>query len=76
MNRIPAEVAFAIFEHITGPIAENPHRLGKPLDEPLYGLWSARRGEYRIIYAIDKDESTITVVAVRHRRDAYRPQGA
>lgn len=35
------------------------------------GLWSARRGDYRIRYAIDDGAATVTVVAVRHPRDAY-----
>lgn len=75
MNRLSVAIAVAVFEHITGPIADNPHRLGKPLDVPLDGLWSARRGEYRILYTIDDETRTIAIVAVRHRRDAYRPPG-
>ena len=29
MNRLPLSAATAMFEHLTGPVAENPHRLGK-----------------------------------------------
>jgi mRNA interferase RelE/StbE len=36
-------------------------------------VWSTRRGEYRALYIIDKYERAVTVVAVAHRRDAYRP---
>ncbi len=73
MNRLSAPVATAILEHIIGPIADNPHRLGKPLNEPFAGLRSARRGEYRILYVINDDERAVTIVAVRHRRNAYDP---
>lgn len=72
MNRLPVPAAAAMFEHLTGPVADNPQRLGKQLDAPLDTLWSTRRGEYRAIYAIDEDERNVTIVAVAHRRDAYR----
>ncbi|MBL8927228.1 MAG: type II toxin-antitoxin system RelE/ParE family toxin [Pseudonocardia sp.] len=74
MNRLPASAATALFEHLTGPVAENPYRLGKQLDAPLEELRSTRRGEYRALYAVDDQEQVVTVVAVAHRRDAYRPR--
>ena len=72
MNRLPLSVATAMFEHLTGPVAENPRRLGKQLDSPLDDLWSTRRGEYRAIYVIDDEQHRVSIVAVAHRRDAYR----
>ena len=69
---LPEKVATAAFEFITGALAENPKRLGKQLYEPLYPLYSARRGEYRVIYRIDNGELLIETVSVVHRRDAYR----
>ena len=74
MNRLPTAAALALFEHLTGPVAGNPFRLGKRLDAPLDELRSTRRGEYRALYAVDDRKRTITVVAVAHRRDAYRPR--
>jgi mRNA interferase RelE/StbE len=35
---------------------------------------SARRGQYRALYTVDERERVVTVLAVAHRRDAYRPQ--
>ena len=61
-----------MFEHLTGPVAENPQRLGKQLDTPLDRLWSTHRGNYQAIYAIDDERHPVSVVAVAHRRDAYR----
>ncbi|MGI8310471.1 type II toxin-antitoxin system RelE family toxin [Saccharopolyspora hattusasensis] len=72
MNRLPLAAAMAMHDHLTGPVADNPHRLGKRLDEPLGNLHSTRRGEYRALYSIDDNEVTVTVVTVAHRRDAYR----
>jgi len=36
------------------------------------GLWCLRVGDYRVLYAINDEERVVDVVAVRHRRDAYR----
>jgi len=69
---LPEKIATAAFEFIEGPLAENPRRLGKQLREPLHPLYSARRGEYRVIYEIVDDEVRIVIVTVAHRRDAYR----
>ena len=72
-ENLPEAVAAAAYEFITGPLLDNPHRVGKQLRPPLEGRHSARRGTYRVIYRIDDDIHTVTVVDVAHRRNAYRP---
>lgn len=52
-------------------LAEDPHRVGKPLRLRLEGYWSARRGQYRVIYSIRDDEVLVPVVRIAHRADAY-----
>ena len=74
LNRLPDKVRHAALETIFGPIAENPQRLGKPLVGELEGLWSARRGDYRVIYEILEDDETVLIHRVQHRRDVYRPR--
>lgn len=71
-NTLPESVAAAVWEFVNGPLAENPQRVGKQLLRDLAGYWSARRGQYRVIYVIDDDEVIVTVVNVDHRRDVYR----
>jgi mRNA interferase RelE/StbE len=71
-ERLPEKAAAAAWEFITGPLLENPRRVGKPLDPPLAPGWAARRGEYRIIYLTDDGRITVEVVALAHRRDASR----
>jgi mRNA interferase RelE/StbE len=71
-ERLPEAVATAAYEFITGPLLDNPHRVGKQLHPPLDDRHSARRGTYRLIYRIDDHSRTVTVVDVAHRRDAYR----
>ncbi|WP_298803467.1 type II toxin-antitoxin system RelE/ParE family toxin [uncultured Pseudokineococcus sp.] len=70
-EELPEAVAAAAFEFIAGPLVAEPHRVGKPLREPLAPLWSARRGEYRILYRIVDRLLVVEVVSVVHRRDAY-----
>ena len=72
-EHLPEAVAAAAYEFITGPLLGNPHRVGKQLRPPLDDRHSARRGTYRVIYRIDDNSRTVTVVDVAHRRDAYRP---
>jgi mRNA interferase RelE/StbE len=71
-ENLPEAVAAAAYEFITGPLLGNPHRVGKQLRPPLADRHSARRGTYRVIYRIDDDIHTVTVVDVAHRRHAYR----
>jgi mRNA interferase RelE/StbE len=69
--RLPEKVAAAVVEFVYGALAENPHRVGKPLRFELEGLHSARRGDFRIIYRIGEH---VTIIAIEHRADVYRPQ--
>jgi mRNA interferase RelE/StbE len=71
-QRLPKSVAPAVVEFIYGPLAENPHKVGKPLRDSLSGTYSARRGNYRVLYEIHETEVVVEVVKIAHRRDAYR----
>lgn len=71
-NELPEAVAVACWEFIRGPLAENPHRVGKPLRDQLAGRYSARRGEFRVIYSIFEDRIVVRVIHIAHRRDVYR----
>jgi mRNA-degrading endonuclease RelE of RelBE toxin-antitoxin system len=68
---LPEAVAAAVVDFLYGPLAEDPHRVGKPLRLQLEGYWSARRGQYRVIYSIHDDEVLVRVVRISHRADAY-----
>jgi len=65
--KLPERIAWAVLEFCAGPLAENPHRVGKPLIAELTGLYSARRGEYRIVYAINDDRVVVEVAKVQRR---------
>jgi mRNA interferase RelE/StbE len=68
---LPLAVATAVGEFITGPLLDNPNRVGKPLTRELAGYHSARRGAYRVVYRIDQQTRTVHVVRIDHRADVY-----
>ena len=71
---LPEAVAAACFEFIYGPLAEDPFRVGKQLNPPFWPKYSARRGEFRVIYTIVEQEVIVEVAVIQHRRDVYRPR--
>lgn len=73
-EQLPEAVAIAVIAFLTGPLLEQPHRVGTPLRRELVGLHSARRGTFRILYRIDDEGRVVTVVRVEHRSDVYRPR--
>ncbi len=68
---LPEPVAVAVVDFLFGPLAADPYRVGKPLRFDLEGYWSARRGQYRVIYSIRDDEVLVRVVRISHRADVY-----
>jgi mRNA interferase RelE/StbE len=71
LRQLPEPYAAAVIELLPA-IAANPRRLGKPLKFELEGRWAARRGPYRVIYAIDDEAGVVKVLAVAHRANVYR----
>lgn len=69
---LPEKVATAAYGFITGPLLDDPHRVGKPLEPPLAPAWTARRGTYRVLYFLEDTDRVVDVTGVRHRADAYR----
>ena len=45
----------------------------RQLRTELSGIWSARRGTYRVLYRVIEEPREVLVLRVEHRRDAYRP---
>ena len=71
-STLPEAVAAAVIEFITGPLLENPQRVGKPLRGQFVGIHSARRGTYRVLYRINDIENEVVVLRVEHRAAVYR----
>ncbi len=74
-DRLPPDVAAAAAEFITGPLLENPQRVGKALTDELAGVHSARLGRnWRVLYEINDAEHVVIVLDIRPRASAYRPR--
>jgi mRNA interferase RelE/StbE len=72
-ERLPLEVVIGASEFINGPLADNPQRVGKELDKPYHGVYSARvMQEWRVLYVIDETQHRVTIRDISHRRDTYR----
>lgn len=62
---LPEKVAAAAYALITGPLLDDPHGVGKPLQPPMApstltnSAWTARRGTYRILYLLDETQRII-----------------
>ncbi len=52
-------------------LQSDPFR-GKQLRGDYAGKWSLRVWPYRIVYTIEKEIVTVTVVRIGHRKDVYR----
>jgi mRNA interferase RelE/StbE len=72
LRRLPEKVATSAVELIYGPLAGNPHRVGRPLRFELEGRHSAHRGDYRVVHRIDEERRRVDILAIDHRADIYR----
>jgi mRNA interferase RelE/StbE len=70
LRPIPKKDVQRILKRIDG-LADDPRPAGA---EKLSGdeKYRIRQGNYRILYAIEDDIITVTIVKVAHRRDVYR----
>ena len=71
LDGLPLPVATAMIEHLLGPVARSPLRLGGPLRGRWEGYLSARRGGYRAIYRVDDKRRELLVVHIGPRADVY-----
>ncbi len=69
MERLPATVHARLSKRILS-LEENPRPRGV---KKLSGRedYRLRVGDYRILYAIDDGNHTVTIVAIGHRREVY-----
>jgi len=70
---VPPRVAKPMVAFIFGGLASGPRTRGKPLKREMEGCWSARRGDYHVVYRLDEETKTMYVLKIGHRADAHRP---
>jgi mRNA interferase RelE/StbE len=72
LARLPEKIATAAAGFLTGPLLENPYRVGHLLRDEYAGQYSARRGpDWRVRYRIAEDTHTVIVLDISHRSDTY-----
>lgn len=64
-------IATRIIKRIEG-LAMEPRPSGVKKLEGASDLWRVRVGDWRVVYRISDREHLIDIIAVRHRREAYR----
>ncbi|MGY1761976.1 type II toxin-antitoxin system RelE/ParE family toxin [Geodermatophilus sp. SYSU D00779] len=71
-EQLPGPVAVAVIDFLTTALVGGPCRVGKPLRGDLAGVWSARRGTYRVLYRVLDEPREVVVLRIDHRRDVHR----
>lgn len=71
LRRLPCDLFERINERILS-LREYPRPHGVRKLVGAQEGWRVRVGDYRILYQIDDDAQMVTIVRVKHRRDAYR----
>ena len=69
-RQVQSRILAFLRDRIAGP--ESPRRLGRALTGPRTGLWRYRVGNYRLVCRIEDQQIIVLVLAVAHRKDAYR----
>ena len=70
LDRLP-DADFLVVIEVVKQLAQAPRPRGIEKVKST-GLWRIRKGDYRIIYAIDDKQRLVTVVRIGHRREIYR----
>jgi mRNA interferase RelE/StbE len=71
MRHLPKDVQQRAIDAIN-TLAEIPIPMGATKLVGHDTLYRIRLGDWRIVYDVDEEAETITILAVKHRRDVYR----
>ncbi|MCT1395480.1 type II toxin-antitoxin system RelE/ParE family toxin [Microbacterium sp. p3-SID338] len=73
LQRLEPKFADAVLRFLSGPLAENPLRVTKPLGAELEGQRTGYVGiAYRLVVRVDVEARTVYVLRIAHRADVYR----
>ena len=71
LEDLPERVGHRVLRRIEG-LATAPRPPGCRKLTGSHDLWRLRVGVYRVLYRVDDEQKVVDVIAIRHRRDAYR----
>ena len=63
---------FARIKKAIDRLTHEPQQIGSKLTDPLSKYWRVRVGDYRVIYTIQNEIVTVTVVYAGHRKEVYK----
>lgn len=70
LKKLPPKMHEIIIKKIT-LLGKNPFPAGSKKLTSRDG-WRVRIGDYRILYAVDKNKGELTILSAAHRKDAYK----
>ena len=68
---LPLSAKTLIKRAIEERLTLDPIGFGKPLRYSLKGHRRLRVSDYRVVYRIESEISTVVIVAIKHRKDVY-----
>lgn len=71
LQKLEETVLYKIFPKIE-MLGDNPKPVGCRKLQSYENLWRIRVGDYRVLYTIEESEKLVDIVAVRHRKEAYK----
>ena len=72
MTSLPHQMRKRVIQAIR-KLSKDPRPHGaRKLSGEMRGAWRIRVGDYRVLYDIDDDQRLVIILAVLHRREAYR----
>jgi mRNA interferase RelE/StbE len=71
LQKLEENLLHKIFSKIQ-MLGDNPKPSGCRKLQSYENLWRIRIGDYRVLYSIEENEKIIDIVAVRHRKEAYK----
>ena len=71
LQALDPPVALRVLKSIEA-LVSSPRPAGARKLEGATDLWRIRIGEWRVVYRIAERQRFVDIVAVRHRREAYR----
>lgn len=70
---LPPRIADVVIRFLDGPLADNPHRVTKPLGRELAGKRSGYIGvAHPVLVSIDEPHRVVYLERIAHRADVYR----
>lgn len=68
---LPKSARELIKKAIETRLTADPVGLGKPLRYSFKGHRRIRVGDYRVVYRVNPNESLVTIVLIKHRKEVY-----